>query len=669
MAVSFLKIQFHYIVCRLLPCGVLLAFCVSLFAQEPTIERFDGTGLHPGQRASVTVNGKQLQGALALWTPVGTLRVKEGSDTSKDQPVTLEGDIAADAAVGIYPVRMVTNHGCSEASWVVIDDLPAIVVTGEADDRRVGQSVALPCCVQSFVNPVGSKSFRFTLSEGQRISAEVFARRLSSDLDPVLRLFGPDGREVAYSDDLPGAEGDAQMRWVAPSAGEYRLEVRDIRYSGGGRYFFHLRLSDVPLVSAVMPGIARAGQSVSLIDAAGTVIGEPATIEGVLSPGALVPLKFRAVNANAGSIASAVLISDPVLSEVEPNDTREQATLLAADSGALSGAFQKKGDADWFRITATEAGPLLLIAATRDVASPCDLVLELYNADGGKLVEADDTGPRDAELSFQIPAAGDFFLKVSELAGRGGAEWPWSLRVYRGRRAILTALPADRLNVPRGGSVAMPLSVRRIQYDGPLKVEVTGLPPALKMDPFVVGPKQSTIPIVVTAVDPAATTSDLDWGPVSVHVSAPDGSIASSVVQLNPPPPKKQDNELFRSARMRSDLFAAVSPAAEFSLTVDPPVISIAQGASGTVLLKSVRAADWAMPIEVALATPADQLSAGVTVAGGAMAAGELAVTITIAADALPGPCTIFLQGKAKKDNQERVYPVPPIRLEVVPKI
>jgi hypothetical protein len=111
-----------------------------------------------------------------------------------------------------------------------------------------------------------------------------------------------------------------------------------------------------------------------------------------------------------------------------------------------------------------------------------------------------------------------------------------------------------------------------------------------------------------------------------------------------------------------------VSPAAEFSLTVDPPVISIAQGASGTVLLKSVRAADWAMPIEVALATPADQLSAGVTVAGGAMAAGELSIAIAIAADAPPGPCTIFLQGKAKKDNQERVYPVPPIRLEVVPK-
>ena len=211
----------------------------------------------------------------------------------------------------------------------------------------------------------------------------------------------------------------------------------------------------------------------------------------------------------------------------------------------------------------------------------------------------------------------------------------------------------------------MPLTLRRIQYDGPLKVEVLGLPAALKMEPFVVGAKQSVVPIVVTAADAAAAASDADWGPVTLQVSAPDGSVTSSIAVLNPPPPRKQDNEVFRSAAMRSDLFAAVAPAGEFSLSVDPAVISVARGATGTVQVRATRAAEWTMPIEVALATPADQLPNGVTVAGGAMAAGELAITITVAADATPGPCTIFLQGKAKKDNQERVYPVPPIRLEV----
>ena len=71
------------------------------------------------------------------------------------------------------------------------------------------------------------------------------------------------------------------------------------------------------------------------------------------------------------------------------------------------------------------------------------------------------------------------------------------------------------------------------------------------------------------------------------------------------------------------------------------------------------------MPIEIALASPADQLPPGITVAAGAMAAGELPVTITAAADAVVGPFSVFLQGKAKKDKEESVQPVPAIVVEV----
>jgi hypothetical protein len=77
--------------------------------------------------------------------------------------------------------------------------------------------------------------------------------------------------------------------------------------------------------------------------------------------------------------------------------------------------------------------------------------------------------------------------------------------------------------VPRGGSAAMMLAVRRIHYDGPLKVEAVGLPASLTMSPFTIGGKQSTVPIVLTAKDPAATASDADWGPVTLKITAPDG--------------------------------------------------------------------------------------------------------------------------------------------------
>ena len=339
---------------------------------------------------------------------------------------------------------------------------------------------------------------------------------------------------------------------------------------------------------------------------------------------------------------------------------------LRQRSQVLTGTLQKNGDADWFKLTATEATPLLVTTHTREVSSPTDVLLELYNAEGGRILENDDAGPRDAELVAQLPAAGEFFLKVSEIAGRGGPAWAYALDVSQGRKSVRVTAPVDRLNVPRGGSAAMLLTIRRIHYDGPLKVEALGLPAAIQMAPFWLGPKQSAAPVVLTATDPAAPGSDADWGPMSFRMTAPDGSMVSAAEwQLAPPAPKKQDNEVFRSARLRTDLFTTVQPVAQFSLVAEPATVTVAQGATATVTIRSTRAADWTMPIEIALATPADQLPPGMTVTAGSMAAGELAITITAAADAAVGPFSVFLQGKAKKDNVEPIHPVPAIGVEV----
>jgi hypothetical protein len=649
--------------------GCSVCFTGAALAQDPIIDRIDAANLRPGEAASLVANGKQLTGAMSLWTGAGVFRPKDGQDLAKDQPVVFEGELAANTIPGIYPVRVVTNHGCSEAAFVVIDDLPFVAAAAESQDRSAGQVVTLPCCINGQLNPVLSRFFRFTLTAGQTVSAEIFARRIGSELDPVLRVTGPDGREIAYRDDMPGAEGDTQLQLTAPVDGEYRIEVRDVRYSGGARHFFHLRLGKLDLLSSASPRVAQSGHKVSLIGTSGNVVGEATPQAMPEAAGSLVPVTFRAAEADAGMLAAVRMTNESAQAETEPNNVREHATTVASESHVLTGTLQTAGDVDWFRITVTEASPLLVTTYTRELSSPADILLELYNVDGGKMVENDDAGPHDAELTAQLPAAGDFFLKVSEIAGRGGPEWTYALDVFRGRKSVRVTAPVDRINVPRGGSAAMQLTVRRIHYDGPLKVEAVGLPAAISMAPFTIGAKQSTVPVVLTATDPAAASSDADWGPVSFHVTAPDGSIvAPAELQLAPPAPKKTDAEIFRSARLRSDLFTAVQPPPQFSMIADPATVTVVQGSTATVTIRSTRAADWTMPIEIALATPADQLPPGITVTGGSMAAGEIAVTITAAADAVAGPFTVFLQGKAKKDNVEPVHPVPPIVVEVTAK-
>jgi hypothetical protein len=656
-------------------CPVAVAFLIviavlsahgNVDAQDPVIDRVAVSNLQPGQTASVVVSGKQLTGAMCLWTPAGVLRPKDGQDLTKDHPVMMEGAISADVVPGIYPVRMVTNHGCSEAAFVVIDDLTSIALAAESDDRKSGQLITLPCCIDGQLNPVDSKFFRIAMTAGQSVNVEIFARRLGSNLDPVLRVIGPDGREIAYRDDMPGAEGDTQLQFTAAVDGEYRIEVRDVRYSGGARHFFHLRLGKLPMVTAVSPRIAQIGHNVSVIGTGGEVLGEATVPDATESAGSLRPVAYRPAESDGSALRAVLLTHHVTQSETEPNNTLQEATAVDSESQMLTGTLQEKGDADWFKLTATEATSLLVTTRTREVSSPTDVMLELYKADSGKIVENDDSGARDAELVAQLPAAGEYYLKVTEVAGRGGPAWTYAVDISLGRKAVRVTAPVDHFNVPRGGSASMALAVRRINYDGPLRVEAVGLPTAIQMAPIWLGAKQSTAPVVLTATDPAATSSDADWAPVVFRVSPPEGTVIPEMdLQLAPPAPKKLDTDIFRSSRLRSDLFAAVSPVAQFSLTADPASITMAQGTTATVTIRSTRAADWTMPIEIALTTPADQLPPGVTVTGGSMAAGELAITIAATADATVGPFTVFLQGKAKKDKVEPVHPVPAIVVEV----
>ncbi len=59
------------------------------------------------------------------------------------------------------------------------------------------------------------------------------ARRIGSGLDPMVRELDTQGRELAWNDDAPGLMGDSQLSFKAPAAGDYLVEIRDIRWQGG----------------------------------------------------------------------------------------------------------------------------------------------------------------------------------------------------------------------------------------------------------------------------------------------------------------------------------------------------------------------------------------------------------------------------------------------------
>ena len=131
-----------------------------------------------------------------------------------------------------------------------LDPLPELAAT-PASGQPAGQPVSLPAVVTgSLAAPDATATFRLAGTAGQRLVAEVTARRLGSPLDSVLRLFDPAGQLVAMNDDQPDLasalnthHADSYLSLALPVGGEYRLTLSDAQAGGGPDHVYRLRLS------------------------------------------------------------------------------------------------------------------------------------------------------------------------------------------------------------------------------------------------------------------------------------------------------------------------------------------------------------------------------------------------------------------------------------------
>ena len=112
---------------------------------------------------------------------------------------------------GVVGVRLITGQGVSNLRLMLLDDLPAIVKAGNNKSLETAQAVTPPIAIDGSCDAESRDFYKFSATAGQRISVEVFARRLGSPLDPTIRLLAADGREIAFSDDEPASGADGRF--------------------------------------------------------------------------------------------------------------------------------------------------------------------------------------------------------------------------------------------------------------------------------------------------------------------------------------------------------------------------------------------------------------------------------------------------------------------------
>ncbi len=148
---------------------------------------------------------------------------------------------------GKGPGLYIAEHGLPFQA----DSLPEALEKEPNDTAARAQRVKLPIIVNGRIDrPDDQDVFRFEGRAGESIAAEVYARRLDSPLDSVLRLTDALGKQLAMNDDaedsgagLETHHADSLILFTLPANGAYYLYLADAQHHGGPEYAYRLRIS------------------------------------------------------------------------------------------------------------------------------------------------------------------------------------------------------------------------------------------------------------------------------------------------------------------------------------------------------------------------------------------------------------------------------------------
>jgi len=157
-----------------------------------------------------------------------------------------------DVAAGLYPLTVRRDGLLSNTVMMAIDTLPEALEREPNDAPAAAQPVSLPVIINGRIDRPGDWDvFRFQGRAGSAVVIEVFARRLTSPLDSVLKLTDAAGRQIAFNDDwedkgfgLLTHHADSRISITLPADGEYFVHLGDMQSQGGDEYAYRLRLTE-----------------------------------------------------------------------------------------------------------------------------------------------------------------------------------------------------------------------------------------------------------------------------------------------------------------------------------------------------------------------------------------------------------------------------------------
>ena len=223
---------------------------------SPQLHRIEPIGLNAGGQGDLTFLGADNEETETLIFDHVGIQAKFVKDK------TFRIEVAGDVPAGTYDVRAVGKFGITNPRlFAVSHHLIDVIEIEPNNSSEKAQTIEVNSAVNGQSDGNSQDLFKVSLNAGQRILIDCQSARLDTELDGTLVLFSSDGRQLASNGDYIGR--DPQLDFVAPVAGDYVIEVRDLTYRAG--YPYRLIVTDRPSIENVFPRAIQQGQTIEIL--------------------------------------------------------------------------------------------------------------------------------------------------------------------------------------------------------------------------------------------------------------------------------------------------------------------------------------------------------------------------------------------------------------------
>jgi hypothetical protein len=477
---------------------VWIALCAQVaFAAAPAITELKPRGAEIGRPFTLTAIGRNLvEGAKITTTMPATFTPVIPKANMPGRMASFLVELKPDAAPGVYPVRVETPSGVSNILLFTLGTYPEVTeeeseagaLPNRNDTIETAEPVrSIPVVVNGTLRGPERDVFRVAAKAGERRVIEVEARRSGSAVDPVLRILDGNGKQLARSDDGPGAGLDPRIDFTFPADGSYYVEVADARFSNQAQNFYRLKMGSYKYAEGIFPLGGRKGEQTAV-----TFFGPR------LGAGVQVTADLK----NADGFTKVALPDSPALPFLfavgEFPEMREPVAKAVALPVTINGRLDKAGEIDRYKLTVEPGDKLIVEMQARELGtSKLEAIVSVYDAAGKKLasagdqpltedvfaVQASSRTSSDPFVNVTVPAdCREVTVSVEDLALRGGPLYGYRLIARKQSEDFRLTVATPQVNIPAGGTALVTVSADRRGFDGPIQLTVANLPKGLKVE-------------------------------------------------------------------------------------------------------------------------------------------------------------------------------------------